>query len=81
MLLDKTKLVKPGFINTGCRGGRGWLLECNIEGIVRKVTLFLKYSQPFLSKIESTESPVVINMNGLSSFVRFRNNTKVSSTV
>ena len=51
MLLYKTKLVKPGFINIGCGGGRGWLLEWNIEGVVGKVTPSFKDSQPFLSKI------------------------------
>ena len=48
MLLDKTKLVKPRLINIG---GRGWLVECDIEGVVGKVILVFKYSQPFLSKI------------------------------
>ena len=32
-------------------GGRGWLVECDIEGVVGKVTPVFKYSQPFLSKI------------------------------
>ena len=32
-------------------GGRGWLLEWNIEGVVGKVTPSFKDSQPFLSKI------------------------------
>ena len=55
MLLDKTKLVKRGFINIGCGGGRVWLLECDIEGVVGKVTPAFKDSQPFLSKIVATE--------------------------
>ena len=51
-LLDKTKLVKPRLINTGGGGGgRGWLVECDIEGVVGKVTPVFRYSQPFLSKI------------------------------
>ena len=50
MLLDKTKLVKPWLINIGGRG-RGWLVECDIEGVVGKVTPVFKYSQPYLSKI------------------------------
>ena len=33
------------------KGGRGKLLECDIEGVVRKVTPAEKFSQPFLSKI------------------------------
>ena len=49
MLLDKTKLVKPRLINIGGRGG--WLVECDIEGVVGKVTPVFKYSEPFLSKI------------------------------
>ena len=28
-----------------------WLVECDIEGVVGKVTPVFKYSQPFLSKI------------------------------
>ena len=51
MLLDKTKLLKPGLINIDGRGGRRWLVECDIEGVVGKATPVFKYSQHFLSKI------------------------------
>ena len=52
MLLDKTKLVKRGFINIGCGGREGVAArECDIEGVVGKVTPAFKDSQPFLSKI------------------------------
>ena len=37
-------------------GGRGWLLEWNIEGVVGKVTPSFKDSQPFLSKIVVTKN-------------------------
>ena len=32
-------------------GGRGWPIECDIEGVAGKVTPVFKYSKPFLSKI------------------------------
>mgnify|MGYP006964559140 CR=1 FL=1 len=38
-------------VSTLVVGGRGWLLECDIEGVVGKVTPAFKDSQPFLSKI------------------------------
>ena len=40
------------------------------------------YYQNFqeLGSILRTESPILINMKGLSSFLRFRNDTKISST-
>ena len=49
--------MKPGLINIGCSGG-GVVLECDIEGVVGKVTPVFKYSQPFLSKIVARANPI-----------------------
>ena len=48
MLLDETKHVEPGLINIGCRGGGGSLIMCDIQDVVRKITLFLIFSTLFV---------------------------------
>ena len=41
----------------------GWLLECNIEGVVGKVTPAFKDSQPFLSKIVGSSQINHVNVS------------------
>ena len=46
----ETSAYPISWVNIGGRG-RGWLVECDIEGVVGKLTPVFKYSQPFLSEI------------------------------